>query len=86
MSNANGKGKIRIGSTGAPVIDLYRAFVFPNRVREQRQRQGFAKLLRLAARIPEIPYIRLSKIERGEVVARPDELRSEEHTSELQSH
>ena len=75
MSSANGKGKIRIGSTGEPVIDLYRAFVFPNRVREQRQRQGFAKLLRLAARIPEIPYIRLSKIERGEVVARPDELR-----------
>ncbi|WP_163364596.1 helix-turn-helix transcriptional regulator, partial [Escherichia coli] len=55
--------------------DFYRAIVFPNRVREQRQRHGFAKLLRLSAGIPEIPYIRLSKIERGEVVARPDELR-----------
>ncbi|WP_249341187.1 MULTISPECIES: helix-turn-helix transcriptional regulator [unclassified Sphingomonas] len=57
------------------MIDFYRAIVFPNRVREQRQRHGFAKLLRLSAGIPEIPYIRLSKIERGEVVARPDELR-----------
>jgi hypothetical protein len=57
------------------MIDYYRAIVFPNRMREQRQRQGFAKLLRLSAKIPEIPYIRLSKIERGEVVARPDELR-----------
>ena len=75
MASANGKGKMRAGSAGEPMIDFYRAIVFPNRVREQRQRHGFAKLLRLSAGIPEIPYIRLSKIERGEVVARPDELR-----------
>lgn len=75
MPSANGKGKVRQGTAGQPLIDFYRAFVFPNRVREQRQRYGFAKLLRLSAKIPEIPYIRLSKIERGEVVARPDELR-----------
>lgn len=56
-------------------IDPFRAFVFPNRVREQRQRHGYPKLLALAAALPEIPYIRLSKIERGEVFARPDELR-----------
>lgn len=56
-------------------IDLYRGFVFPNRMREQRLAHGHAKLLRLAASIPEIPYIRLSKIERGEVVPRTDELR-----------
>lgn len=56
-------------------VDLYRAFVFPNRMREQRQRHGYPKLLSFAVSIPEIPYIRLSKIERGEVVARPDELR-----------
>lgn len=56
-------------------VDLYRGFVFPNRMREQRQRQGHPKLLPFAARVPEIPYIRLSKIERGEVVARPQELR-----------
>lgn len=56
-------------------IDLYRGFVFPNRMREQRLAHGHAKLLRLAASIPEIPYIRLSKIERGEVVPRADELR-----------
>lgn len=75
MASTNGKGKTRAGSAGEPVIDFYRAIVFPNRMREQRQRHGFAKLLRLSAKIPEIPYIRLSKIERGEVVARPDELR-----------
>ncbi|MEP9359753.1 helix-turn-helix transcriptional regulator [Sphingomonas sp. KR3-1] len=75
MARANGKGKMRTGSAGEPLIDYYRAIVFPNRVREQRQRKGFAKLLRLSAKIPEIPYIRLSKIERGEVVARADELR-----------
>ncbi|MBN8813690.1 MAG: hypothetical protein BGP17_12990 [Sphingomonas sp. 67-41] len=75
MASANGKGKMRAGPAGEPMIDFYRAIVFPNRVREQRQRHGFAKLLRLSARIPEIPYIRLSKIERGEVVARADELR-----------
>lgn len=56
-------------------VDLHRNFVFPNRMREQRQSLGYPKLLRLAATIPDIPYIRLSKIERGEVVPRPDELR-----------
>ncbi len=54
--------------------DPYRAFVFPNRVRDQRQRKGLQKLMALSERIPEIPYIRLSKIERGEIFARPDEL------------
>jgi transcriptional regulator with XRE-family HTH domain len=75
MASANGKGKTRSGTAGEPMIDFYRAIVFPNHVRDQRQRHGFAKLLRLSANIPEIPYIRLSKIERGEVMARPDELR-----------
>lgn len=56
------------------VVDRYRAYVFPNRLREQRQQHGFPKLLQLAARLSEIPYIRLSKIERGEVFARADEL------------
>ncbi len=55
-------------------LDPYRAFVFPNRIRELRRRQGFPKLLKLAAALPDIPYIRLSKIERGEVFARPEEL------------
>jgi transcriptional regulator with XRE-family HTH domain len=62
-------------SPGEVRIDLFRAFIFPNRVREQRRANGYQKLLRLSANIPEIPYIRLSKIERGEVVPRPDELR-----------
>lgn len=55
-------------------LDPYRAYVFPNHVRDQRPRNGFSRLLALAAALPEIPYIRLSKIERGEVFARADEL------------
>jgi transcriptional regulator with XRE-family HTH domain len=56
-------------------IDLRRTIAFPNRMREHRRARGFPKLLRLSVTIPEIPYIRLSKIERGEVVPRADELR-----------
>ncbi|CAN5540796.1 hypothetical protein BH10PSE14_BH10PSE14_13630 [soil metagenome] len=68
-----------IPSTGAPspveiVLDRYRAFIFPNRIREQRRRHGFQKLMALSELLPDIPYIRLSKVERGEVVARVDEL------------
>lgn len=59
---------------GEVPVDLYRAFVFPNRVREERRRCGFPKLLALSSCIPDIPYIRLSKIERGEVFARAEEL------------
>lgn len=57
------------------VLDPHRAFVFPNRIREQRRRLGLQKLMALSERLPDIPYIRLSKIERGEVVARAGELR-----------
>ncbi len=55
-------------------IDRYRSIVFPNNVRELRRQRGFPRLLALSALIPDIPYVRLSKIERGEVVARADEL------------
>ncbi|MBO9713526.1 MAG: helix-turn-helix transcriptional regulator [Sphingomonas sp.] len=55
--------------------DPFRSIVFPNRLRELRRRQGFSKLLPFASAVPDIPYIRLSKIERGEVVARPEEIR-----------
>ncbi|PSJ41944.1 helix-turn-helix domain-containing protein [Allosphingosinicella deserti] len=55
-------------------IDPYRAIIFPNHLRHLRREGGFPKLLGLAQKIPEIPYIRLSKIERGEVIPRPDEL------------
>ncbi|WP_277969017.1 helix-turn-helix domain-containing protein [Sphingomonas echinoides] len=55
-------------------VDPLRTVVFPNRVREARQRAGFARLLPFAGRVAEIPYIRLSKIERGEVVPRAHEL------------
>lgn len=56
------------------VLDPYRAFIFPNRIRELRTRHGFPTLLALASALDDIPYIRLSKIERGEVVARADEI------------
>jgi len=49
--------------------------VFPNAVRESRRQAGFSKLLMLASAIPDIPYVRLSKIERGEVFAKAEELR-----------
>jgi len=54
--------------------DRYRGFVFPNRVREHRQSRGLYKLMALSNKLADIPYIRLSKIERGEVAARADEL------------
>lgn len=54
--------------------DRYRGFVFPNRVREHRQSRGLYKLMALSNQLADIPYIRLSKIERGEVAARADEL------------
>lgn len=56
------------------VLDPYRNVIFPNLIREVRTGRGFPKLLALAAALPDIPYIRLSKIERGEVVARADEV------------
>lgn len=56
------------------VLDPYRTFIFPNRIRELRSRHGFQTLLALASALSDIPYIRLSKIERGEVVARADEI------------
>ncbi|HWW65193.1 MAG TPA: helix-turn-helix transcriptional regulator [Sphingomonadaceae bacterium] len=56
-------------------IDRYRSIVFPNMIRELRKHNGFPKLLSLSAMLPGIPYVRLSKIERGEVFAKAEELR-----------
>lgn len=72
---AEGGGNTRRPFPGDVPIDLYRAIVFPNRLRELRREHGFVKLLHFASVTTSIPYIRLSKIERGEVVARPEELR-----------
>ncbi|MEG8015117.1 helix-turn-helix domain-containing protein [Sphingomonas sp. 22R3R2A-7] len=55
-------------------VDRYRQIVFPNRLREMRHRHARLALLQFAALIPQISYIRLSKIERGEVYPRADEL------------
>ncbi|WP_422058428.1 helix-turn-helix domain-containing protein [Sphingomonas sp.] len=59
---------------GAVPVDPYRAFIFPNHIRELRRRAGYQKLIGLAHRLPGLTYIRLSKIERGEVTARAQEL------------
>ncbi|MEN3953269.1 helix-turn-helix transcriptional regulator [Iodidimonas sp. SYSU 1G8] len=56
------------------IFDPYRAIVFPNNLRVLRKQRGYGKLLGLSSKLPDIPYIRLSKIERGEVVAKPEEL------------
>lgn len=55
-------------------VDPYRHVVFPNNIRDVRLAKGHLKLLPFSARLADIPYIRLSKIERGEVFARADEL------------
>lgn len=65
----------RIGAgADAIAIDPYRTIPFPNALRECRVAAGISSLLTLSAKLPDIPYIRLSKIERGEVFARADEL------------
>lgn len=74
-SFTNAPGLVAGVPTRPEVIpDPYRAFVFPNRIREQRRLRGMQKLMALSERLPDIPYIRLSKIERGEVFARADEI------------
>lgn len=67
---------VRLRSSGTATVptDPYRAFVFPNNIRELRRRAGYQKLIGLSHRLPGLTYIRLSKIERGEVVARAHEL------------
>lgn len=59
-----------------PEIDFHRALVFPNNVRKFRKQLNIGSLLELSEQLPGITYIRLSKIERGEIFARADELRA----------
>lgn len=81
-SSALRRSGLELGVSMAPspivprpvTLDPHRSVIFPNRIRELRTTHGFPKLLALAAALPDIPYIRLSKIERGEVVARADEV------------
>jgi transcriptional regulator with XRE-family HTH domain len=61
-------------SPGIVPVDPYRAFIFPNNIRELRRRTGHQKLIGLSHRLTGLTYIRLSKIERGEVTARAHEL------------
>ncbi|MDQ4421169.1 helix-turn-helix transcriptional regulator [Sphingobium sp. DEHP117] len=56
------------------VSDPYRTILFPNAVRERRLEAGIASQMELCTRLPQLAYIRLSKIERGEVFARATEL------------
>lgn len=57
-------------------IDAWRNLVFPNEIRKFRKQRNIGSLLELAEQIPDLTYIRLSKIERGEVFARTAELRA----------
>jgi hypothetical protein len=59
-----------------PVIDRYRSFIFPNNIRKYRKARGIDSLLQLSQHIDSTTYIRLSKIERGEIFARPEEMRN----------
>lgn len=52
-------------------VDPYRTILFPNNLRDMRRQAGYESLLLLAEHIPEIPYIRLSKIERGKFSPKP---------------
>lgn len=57
-------------------IDAWRSLVFPNEIRNFRKQRNIGSLLELAERIPDLTYIRLSKIERGEVFARATEMQA----------
>ena len=56
-------------------VDRYRAVVFPNNIRDKRLAGGYLRLFPFSEKLPAISYIRLSKLERGEVVARVEELK-----------
>lgn len=69
-------GQEQVTGTVVTAIDFHRALVFPNHIRKFRKQLNIGSLLELSERLPAITYIRLSKIERGEVFARADELRA----------
>ena len=62
------------GDRAVIAVDPYRTLIFPNAVRERRLEAGISSQLALSALVPSLPYIRISKIERGEVFARAEEL------------
>lgn len=62
------------GIAPVPEMDSYRSIIFPNHIREYRKQRTSDSLLQIAQRIPSTTYIRLSKIERGEIFARADEI------------
>jgi transcriptional regulator with XRE-family HTH domain len=57
-------------------VDRYRTFVFPNQIRKYRKVRNVGSLLQLSQKISSITYIRLSKLERGEVFARAEEIKA----------
>lgn len=80
MTQKNGRSRskdIRVKTALQPIpgIDMFRTFLFPNNIRDYRKKKNIGSLLQLAQAIPTITYIRLSKIERGEIFARADEIR-----------
>lgn len=81
MVHRNGRSLSRNGETlsdfpAIPGIDAFRTFIFPNNIRKHRKARDVGSLLQLSQKLPSLTYIRLSKIERGEIVARADEIRS----------
>lgn len=68
-------GKALATAPTAIEIDAYRTLVFPNRIRKFRKQLNIGSLLELSDKLPTITYIRLSKIERGEIFSRAAELR-----------
>lgn len=73
-SSRTGTKKKNTPAAPTTSIDFYRAFVFPNNIRKYRHDKNIGTLLQLAQHIPSITYIRLSKIERGEIFPRSDEV------------
>ncbi|MFD2577982.1 hypothetical protein ACFSTD_03750 [Novosphingobium colocasiae] len=60
-------GKRQVMEMAMTAIDVHRALVFPNCIRKFRKQRNVGSLLELSERLPVITYIRLSKIERGEI-------------------
>ena len=55
---------------------IVRSTVFPNKLRDLRREAGYEMLTDFIREtgLEEISYIRLAKIERGQIFARPDEI------------
>lgn len=79
MNRKNGRSRLKTDQEKPELplvsgIDAFRSFIFPNNIRAYRKKRNAGSLLQLSQKISSITYIRLSKIERGEIFARADEI------------